>query len=132
MTPKRVHPAGAAVLAGLLLWTLPAAGHAQAAPAAASSIEQGRVLAARNCGMCHATEPFGPSADPRAPPFRDLHNRLEMKRLGEATTKGILATHPAMPEFRFEPDELISIILYLWSIQSKQYAQAPPARPARP
>lgn len=129
MTPNRVRSAGAAALAGLLLWMPAGAAHAQAAPDVAASIEKGRVLATRNCGMCHATGPFGPSADPRAPPFRDLHNRLEMRRLGEGSTEGLLTTHPAMPEFRFEPDELISIILYLWSIQSKQYAQAPRAGP---
>ena len=76
-------------------------------------IGHGRLLVERNCGMCHAVGRAGESRDPQAPPFRRLHERFDVEELGEALAEGILTGHPAMPEFRFEPDEVVAIIAYL-------------------
>lgn len=84
------------------------------------SIALGRALAARNCGMCHALERTGPSPNPQAPPFRSLHERFDVELLGEGLASGILTDHPAMPEFRFEPYEVVAIVRYLRSVQDKQ------------
>lgn len=106
-----------------------------AAPALAQTEAQieaarGRVLVERNCGMCHATGATGPSREPLAPPFRDLHQRYDVDALGEALAEGILTGHPAMPEFRFKPDEVAAILRYLKSIQAKQHAAAEAPGPA--
>lgn len=85
----------------------------------AQQIDLGRELTARNCGMCHATGPTGVSPNPQAPPFRHLNQRMDVDRLGEGLATGILTGHPAMPEFRFEPYEVVSIVRYLKSIQAK-------------
>jgi mono/diheme cytochrome c family protein len=108
---------------------LTAALMAAAAPALAQTEAQiqtarGRVLVERNCGMCHAAGPVGPSREPLAPPFRDLNQRYNVDALGEALAEGILTGHPAMPEFRFQPDEVAAILSYLKSIQAKQHAAA--------
>lgn len=95
----------------------------QATPPAMSeseSIALGRSLAARNCGMCHALDRTGASPNPQAPPFRALHERLDVEQLGEGLATGILTDHPAMPEFRFEPYEVVAIVRYLRSVQEKQ------------
>jgi len=86
----------------------------------AESIALGQLLAARNCGMCHALGPTGPSGNPQAPPFRALGDRLDVEQLGEGLATGILTRHPAMPEFRFEPYEVVAIVRYLRSVQAKQ------------
>jgi len=84
------------------------------------SVSLGRSLAARNCGMCHALDRRGPSPNPQAPPFRALGDRFDVDQLGEGLATGILTRHPAMPEFRFEPYEVLAIVRYLRSVQSKQ------------
>lgn len=109
--------AGAAVLASAMLW-----GVANASPPELTEAQQvalGHRLVARNCGMCHAVGPAGLSANPQAPPFRFLNQRMEVDKLGEGLATGILTGHPAMPEFRFEPYEVVSIVRYLKSIQAK-------------
>lgn len=84
--------------------------------------ERGEALIQRHCGGCHAAGRSGDSAEPAAPPFRELHRRYEPETLAEALAEGILTGHPAMPEFRFQDDEVRSIILYLDSIQTRAKA----------
>lgn len=110
-------------MVALVLAAAAAAPSIHASPPAmseAESIALGRSLAARNCGMCHALAPRGPSPNPQAPPFRALGNRLDVDQLGEGLATGILTQHPAMPEFRFEPYEVVAIVRYLRSVQEKQ------------
>lgn len=109
------------------------AGSAAAQPpdlSTAQSIELGRQLTARNCGMCHATARKGASPKPEAPPLRQLYLRMDVEILGEGLVQGILTRHPAMPEFRFEPHEAVAIVRYLRSIQDRQSAEAAPHRSA--
>ena len=89
-------------------------------PAQAGSPERGQMLVERHCGGCHATGKQGASRQPAAPPFRDLNRRYDPEQLGEALAEGLLVGHPMMPEFRFEADDVQSIILYLKSIQTRQ------------
>jgi mono/diheme cytochrome c family protein len=84
------------------------------------SVALGRNLAARNCGMCHALDRTGPSPNPQAPPFRALGDRFDVDLLGEGLATGILTEHPAMPQFRFEPYEVVAIVRYLRSVQDRQ------------
>jgi len=118
-------------LAFLALAAVLAAAPALAQPqrTEAQQLAQGRALITRNCGMCHAAGRTGASRNKDAPPLRDLHQRYDVEMIGEALAEGILTGHPAMPEFRFQPHEIISIIKYLRSIQDKQSAamDLPPA-----
>jgi cytochrome c len=93
-----------------------------AAPAAAQgpALERGERLVKRHCGGCHAAGRTGASREPAAPALRDLHRRYEPETLAEALAEGILTGHRAMPSFRFEADDVRSIILYLNAIQSRQ------------
>jgi cytochrome c len=43
-----------------------------------------------------------------------------VEMLGQGGAEGILTRHPAMPEFRFQPHELVAIVRYLRSIQSRR------------
>ena len=97
----------------------------------AASLAAGQQLVQQNCGMCHAIGRDDASPNPEAPRFRELHRRYDIEDLAEALSEGILTGHPAMPEFRFEPSETNSIILYLKSIQTDQKAslREPGSRP---
>lgn len=83
-------------------------------------VELGARLAARNCGMCHAIGDRGDSPNPQAPPFRRLHQRMDVDLLGEGLATGILTEHPAMPAFRFSPHEVVAIVRYLRAVQDKR------------
>lgn len=112
----------AAIAAALIASLAAPAAFAQPEPSVAEQIARGRILVTRNCSQCHAVGRTDRSPSPAAPPFRELNQRYDVEMLGEALAEGILTGHPAMPEYRFQPDEIISIIRYLRSIQGKQVA----------
>jgi mono/diheme cytochrome c family protein len=80
--------------------------------------DRGRQLAATNCATCHAIGVTGDSPAPEAPPFRDLSRNYRVDALEEALAEGISVGHPAMPEFRFAPDDVDALVAYLQSIQT--------------
>ncbi len=94
----------------------------QPALAAPSAAERGLELVRRNCAMCHAIGDVGASPNREAPPFRQLGRRYPLENLEEALSEGILTGHPAMPEYRFAPDEIRDLITYLKSIQIRHDA----------
>lgn len=116
--------AGIAICAALAAVAHAPARAAQPEPSIAESLRLGRALVLRNCGMCHAVGQTDASVNPQAPPFRNLNQRMDVEELGEGLATGILTQHPAMPEFRFEPREVVAIVRYLRSIQGRSHAGA--------
>ncbi|MER2252841.1 cytochrome c [Methylorubrum podarium] len=96
----------------LLLTLLPVAAAALDARA-----RRGETIARTNCARCHAIGRVGASPLAEAPPFRDLHRRYPVTDLAEALAEGITTGHPAMPEFRLDPDEAQALIAYLRSLE---------------
>jgi mono/diheme cytochrome c family protein len=86
-------------------------------PAAAEDLKRGESLLARDCGRCHAVGLTGSSAATEAPAFRSLGKRYPIESLEEALGEGIMSGHPEMPEFKYDADDVGSIIGYLKSIQ---------------
>jgi len=101
----------------VLLALLAVGGSAAAQPA---ELARGEMLVRRHCAGCHAIGAVGVSPDKAAPPFRNLHTRYQIDDLAEALAEGLLTGHPAMPEFRFSPKDVRSIIAYLKSFQTHQ------------
>jgi cytochrome c len=99
----------AILVAGLTILALPA--FAQGDP------QMGRLLAETDCARCHAIGPSGTSPLPPAPPFRTLHRRYPVEHLAEALAEGIVVGHPAMPEFRLDPDQIENLIAYLKTLE---------------
>lgn len=87
--------------------------------------ERGRVLVQRHCAGCHAIGTAGRSPYPAAPAFRTLAERYPIDDLAEALAEGMLTGHPAMPEFKFGPNDVAAVIRYLKSIQVRQAAALP-------
>jgi cytochrome c len=90
------------------------------------ALARGRAIAEQNCGRCHATGPAGASPLELAPPFRVLPQRYPVENLAEALAEGILTGHAAMPEFRFQPDEINALLSYIASLARGLPAKARP------
>jgi cytochrome c len=52
-----------------------------------------------------------------SPPFREIAKRYPPENLVEALAEGIVTGHNEMPEFLFEPEDIVEIISYLESLQ---------------
>ena len=101
---------------------------ALATAAHGASPQRGAVLVAMHCGGCHATLKQGASPFAAAPPFRELGQRYPVEDLQEALAEGIVTAHPAMPQFRFSPDDVNDIIAYLKTIQAPHAEPVPAGR----
>lgn len=77
----------------------------------------GQKLAQEWCSKCHAIGPYGESPLKPAPPFRDLHLRYNVEDLAESFAEGSMVGHPAMPQFRFDPDQIENLIAYLKTLE---------------
>lgn len=105
----------AALVAGALAVTVTAARADDSDPAA---IARGRAFAEQNCGRCHALGTSGDSPNPKAPPFRTLHERYPVEDLTEALAEGIRTGHPEMPQFEaLDPVQIDDLIAYLKSLE---------------
>lgn len=79
----------------------------------------GKKLAQEWCAKCHAIGRIGESPLQVAPPFRELHLRYNVEDLTESLAEGIMTGHPAMPVFRFDPDQIRNLIAYLKTLEKR-------------
>jgi cytochrome c len=76
----------------------------------------GRAIAERNCGGCHAVGKRGPSPRADAPPLRSLQSRYPVEDLEEALAEGISVGHPDMPKVELNPQQIADFQAYLRSL----------------
>jgi cytochrome c len=82
------------------------------------AVVRGRAFAEQNCGSCHAVGPLGESPNPKAPPFRTLHERYPVENLSEALAEGIRTGHKEMPQFdALDTEQIDDLIAYLKSLE---------------
>jgi cytochrome c len=113
MRPARLAAVLLAVLPGALVVTI-----AARAEDADPAVARGHVFAEQNCGQCHAIGTSGNSPNPKAPPFRALHERYPVENLSEALAEGIRAGHPEMPQFdALDAEQIDDLIAYLKSLE---------------
>ena len=74
---------------------------------------EGKRLAQINCGKCHALESSGASPLEAAPPFRDIAVNYDAGELEDAFNDGIVATHPAMPDWKMTGDQARELAAYI-------------------
>lgn len=77
----------------------------------------GRALLEEHCARCHAIGKSGDSPREGAPAFRILSRSFNMDEFAPKLQAGVLASHPAMPEFKFNEDDARAVTTYLRSIQ---------------
>jgi cytochrome c len=87
-------------------------------PVAAQSqlVQRGKAIAKRLCARCHDITLTRDSPMVAAPPFRQLPQRYPIENLAEALAEGIVAGHPAMPQFRFAPSEIDALLAFIDSL----------------
>jgi cytochrome c len=81
------------------------------------SAQRGLNFARVHCGQCHSLDKYSESPLRIAPPFRALHQRYPADALEEALGEGIVTGHPAMPEFRLEPDQIGDFVAFLKTLR---------------
>ena len=69
------------------------------------------------CADCHAIDKFSASPLTIAPPFRALHTKYPIESLRRPLREGVVANHPTMPVFRFDPGQVEDIIAYLKTLE---------------
>jgi mono/diheme cytochrome c family protein len=78
-----------------------------------TSIDNGRVVAERECSACHATGLAGPSPRRDAPVFRNILSRYHSDTLETELVQGIKLGHPDMPQFQLNPKAVSDLVVYL-------------------
>jgi mono/diheme cytochrome c family protein len=76
-------------------------------------IRQGKEVAEKNCGSCHAVGAKGVSPNKDATPFRIFYRRHPNLSLRGPTGYGIATTHDRMPPFKLSREETNSLIAYI-------------------
>ena len=85
-----------------------------AVPRALSQDEKvGQALAQKLCAGCHAIGKTGASPLTKAPPFHVIANRYSVWSLQESLAEGIVTGHTAMPEFKFDPDQISDLLTFM-------------------
>ena len=81
-----------------------------------SDVIAGQKIAKKRCGHCHAIGLKGKSRYKKAPRFVDIVSKWPVDSLAESLAEGIVVGHKAMPEFKFEPEQLGQLLAYLSSL----------------
>jgi mono/diheme cytochrome c family protein len=89
-------------------------------PAAAQqspSAQRGLTFVRLHCAECHAIDLVSESPLKIAPPFRTLHQQFPVETLRRRLAEGITASHPTMPQFRLDADQINDVIDYLKTLE---------------
>jgi cytochrome c len=92
-----------------------------AGPAAGQTLapaeQRGLTFVRVHCAQCHSIDVASESPLKIAPPFRDLHLKFPIESLIPRLSEGISATHPTMPQFRLDADQINDVIAFIKSVQ---------------
>jgi mono/diheme cytochrome c family protein len=77
----------------------------------------GHALLEEHCARCHAIGKGDDSPREGAPAFRTLNRSFNMDEFAGRLQRGLMAGHPAMPEFKFNEEAARAVTAYLRSIQ---------------
>jgi len=76
-------------------------------------LKSGKLIAEKYYSRCHAIGPNDISPHKSAPSFRYISRKWPLSYLEEALAEGITVGHPDMPEFKFEPEQISSLLSFL-------------------
>src|SRR5215510_6296512 len=88
-------------------------------PALAQSpaAQRGLTFVRVHCAQCHSIDRVSDSPLTIAPAFRALHLKYPIESLQRPLSEGISASHPTMPQFRLDPDQIADVIAYLKTLE---------------
>ena len=79
--------------------------------------QRGLTFVRTHCSQCHSIDKISESPLAIAPAFRTLHLKYPIESLERPLAEGIIASHPTMPQFRLEPDQIGDVIAYLKTLE---------------
>jgi mono/diheme cytochrome c family protein len=91
---------------------------AELATAQSPAAQRGLTFVRLHCAQCHAIDKVSPSPLTIAPPFRTLHLKYPIESLRRPLLEGISASHPTMPQFRLDPDQVADVSAFLDTLAS--------------
>ena len=65
----------------------------------------------------HAIDKVRESPLAIAPPFRTLHQKFPIESLRRRFAEGIITTHPTMPQFWLDADQISDVLAYIQTLQ---------------
>jgi mono/diheme cytochrome c family protein len=86
---------------------------AEPATAQSPAAQRGLTFVRLHCALCHAIDKVSPSPLTIAPPFRTLHLKYPIESLRRPLLEGISTSHPTMPQFRLDPDQVADVSAFL-------------------
>jgi cytochrome c len=101
------------VMLGVILLCAGEPARAQQPPAA----QRGLTFVRVHCAQCHSIDQVSDSPLTIAPAFRTLHLKYPIESLRRPLSEGISASHPTMPQFRLDPDQIADVIAYLKTLE---------------
>ena len=70
-----------------------------------------------HCAECHSIDKVSESPLTIAPPFRTFHQKFPIESLRRRLAEGITTTHPTMPQFRLDPDQISDVLAYIQTLE---------------
>src|SRR5512133_1648097 len=90
----------------VLVLSLALLAYAPSSFAQSPGAQRGLTFVRAHCAQCHSIDKASESPLPIAPAFRTLHLKYPIENLQRPLSEGIIAGHPTMPQFRFDPDQV--------------------------
>jgi mono/diheme cytochrome c family protein len=90
---------------------------APSAFAQSPAAQRGLTFVRAHCAQCHSIDKASESPLAVAPPFRTLHLKYPIETLERPLAEGVITSHPTMPQFRLEPDQIRDVIAYLKTLK---------------
>jgi cytochrome c len=79
--------------------------------------QRGLTFVRLHCVQCHSIDLVSESPLTIAPPLRTLHLKFPIDTLRPRLAEGISATHPTMPQFRLDADQINDVLEYLKTLE---------------
>jgi len=79
--------------------------------------QRGLTFVRTHCAQCHSIDKVSDSPLAVAPPFRTFHQKFLIESLRRRLAEGIIATHPTMPQFRLDADQISDVLAYLQTLE---------------
>ena len=91
--------------------------YAPSAFAQSQAAQRGLTFVRAHCAQCHSIDKASESPLAIAPPLRTFHQKFPIESLRRRLSEGIMTTHPTMPQFRLDADQIADVIVYLQTLE---------------
>jgi cytochrome c len=101
----------------VLILSLALLAYAPSASAQSPAAQRGLTFVRAHCAQCHSIDKASESPIAIAPPFRSFYQKFPIESLRRRLSEGIMTTHPTMPQFRLDADQIADVIVYLQTLE---------------